>query len=309
MSTAATVPETYGLEGDDAVETLRSTGRSRLFVRTLGRFRAADGFSHARALAFQFTLTALPALIAAVGLATVLDQGGLRKTLEQTLLGIAPGPSGQILSQAFQQGRGVGPGSGTSALVIGLVAAVISGTSAMAVMERGANRIYGLNEDRPTPRRYARAFVLATTAGVLLFLSFVLLVAGSVIAKAARTGAGWSDGLVTAWNWARWPVGVLLVVAAVALLFRLSPARRQPAASWLAAGSVVAVALWSGFTALLALYLSASAGFGQTYGPLAGVIGILLWAYLSSIALLIGVAFAAQLEAARAEGRSASSLA
>jgi YihY family inner membrane protein len=142
--------------------------------------------------------------------------------------------------------------------------------------------------------------VLAVTSGVLLFLSFVLLIAGAVIAKAGRAGAGWSDGLVTAWNWVRWPIGVLLVVGAVALLFRLSPDRRQPAATWLMSGSLLAVVLWSAFTALLALYLSASSGLGQTYGPLAGLIGILLWAYLSSIALLVGIAFAAQLEAERA---------
>ena len=45
--------------------------------------------------------------------------------------------------------------------------------------------------------------------------------------------------------------------------------------------------LWALFTSLLALYLTFSREFGETYGPLAGIIGILLWAYLSSRALFL----------------------
>jgi uncharacterized BrkB/YihY/UPF0761 family membrane protein len=92
----------------------------------------------------------------------------------------------------------------------------------------------------------------------------------------------------------------VLVVAAFALLFKLSPRRRQPSASWLAHGSAVSAILWFAFTGLLASFLTASKSFGQTYGPLAGVIGILLWALLTSWAVYLGLAFAAQLEAVRA---------
>ena len=81
---------------------------------------------------------------------------------------------------------------------------------------------------------------------------------------------------------------------------RESPRRRQPTASWLAAGSSVSVALWFLFTWLLSLYLTKSASFGQTYGPLAGMIGLLLWALLTSLAIYLGIAFATQLEAIRA---------
>jgi len=67
-------PTRCELEGDDALHTLRRTGRRRLLVDSIVRFRAADGFSHSRALAFQFTLTLPPAVIAVVGLAAALGQ-------------------------------------------------------------------------------------------------------------------------------------------------------------------------------------------------------------------------------------------
>jgi uncharacterized BrkB/YihY/UPF0761 family membrane protein len=51
---------------------------------------------------------------------------------------------------------------------------------------------------------------------------------------------------------------------------------------------------------LLKVYLGATDAFGETYGPLAGTIGVLLWSFLVSVALFAGLAFAAQLEAVRA---------
>ena len=58
--------------------------------------------------------------------------------------------------------------------------------------------------------------------------------------------------------------------------------------------------LWLAFTGGLAVFVGASANFGDTYGPLAGTMAVLLWTFLSAVALLLGLAFAAQLEAVRA---------
>ena len=62
----------------------------------------------------------------------------------------------------------------------------------------------------------------------------------------------------------------------------------------------VAVVLWLIFMGVLKVYVDATESFGSTYGPVAGTIGLLLWAFLTSVALFGGLAFAAQLEAVRA---------
>jgi YihY family inner membrane protein len=299
LSTATAVPQTRAeeLEGDEAVETLRRVGRRRLLIDSFDRFRAADGFSHSRALAFQLTLTILPALIAIVGLATALEQESFRRVVQDTINALAPGAVGDILTDALSQGStSARRESGETALVAGFVAAVASGTATMAQLERGANRIYGVERDRPLIRKYFRAFVLALTAGVLGSLSVILLVGGSAI----RESAAWSGGLDTTWAIARWPLGLIFAVASVSLLFEYAPRRRQPEASWLAFGALVAASLWLAFMAALAIYLNATDQFGATYGPLAGTIGVLLWCFLTSAALLLGLSAAAQLEAIRA---------
>ena len=88
-------------------------------------------------------------------------------------------------------------------------------------------------------------------------------------------------------------------MVAVSLLFRYAPHRQQPGLSWLLVGAGVATALWWLVSLLLAAYVSESNDFGVTYGPLTGVMALLLWANLTGIALFVGLAFAAQLEATR----------
>ena len=298
MTTASAVPQTRAeLEGDDAFETLRRTGRLRLLLDSLARFRAADGFSHARALAFQLILTILPALIAIVGLATALDQETFRRVVQDTINALAPGPAGDILTKALGQGSSSARReSGQTALLAGLVAALASGTASMAQVERSANRIYGVERDRRFLRKYLNALLLALSAGLLGLLSAVLLVGGAAI----RSSVGWSHGLDTTWAILRWPAGLAFAIASVSLLFEYAPRRRQPEASWLAFGALVAAALWLAFMGLLTIYLKATDQFGATYGPIAGTIGLLLWSFLTSAALLLGLSFAAQLEAVRA---------
>ena len=299
MSTAAEVPVTRDLEleGDEAIETLREVGIPQLLKRSFLRFRYADGFSHSRALGFQLILTLLPGVIAVVGFATLLGQEGFSRVLTDTVEGIAPGPASDIITQAFEQGS---DGSGATAFVFGLLAAIVSAAGAMGQVERGSNRIYGVERDRPSVRKYAVATALALTAGLATVAAFVLVVFGSEIGDAIGAERGWSDVAETAWAILRWPIGAILVAGAVAMLFEVSPNRHQPEPSWLAFGSGLAVVLWFAFTGLLALYVGESREFGETYGPLAGFIGLLLWSFVSALALFLGLAVAAQLEAERA---------
>jgi YihY family inner membrane protein len=297
VTTASSVPPTRGeLEGDEAYDTLRRTGQRRLVADSVTRFRAADGFSHSRALAFQFTLTLLPALIAVVGFAVALGQDDFTRIVRDTIEELTPGAPGEILTDALRQGSRSAHESGETALVAGGVAALVAGMSAMGQVERGANRIYGVERDRPFLRKYLLGLGLALTAGLFALLSLVILMGGAAIRDALDLG----ETFDSIWRVARWPLGLTFAVASVALLFEYSPSRPQPEASWLAFGATVSVLLWLVFMGVLAVYMDATDSFGATYGPIAGTIGVLLWTFLSSVALFFGLAFAAQLEAVRA---------
>jgi YihY family inner membrane protein len=139
-------------------------------------------------------------------------------------------------------------------------------------------------------------------AGLPALVSFLLLVAGGAIGASMQRWYHWSAATTTTWNLMRWPVSLGLTVVTVSLLFRHAPRRQQPCLSWLMVGAGLATALWWLISLLLAVFVTQSSDFGATYGPLTGVMALLLWANLTGIAMLLGIAFTAQLEARRARG-------
>jgi len=295
VSTASLVPETWELTGDDARETLLHTGRRRLLADAIQRLRVADGFSHARSLAFTIALVLIQGLIALVGLASALSNTGVSEVIVNAVEGALPGPGGQLLTQAVQQAQGAGAGRKYLALVLGAIGALVTATTAMGQLERGLNRIYGVEQDRPTFQKYSRAFAVAFTSGALAAGAFVTLAWGRQVGDQIN-----NRFLSTLWSWTRWPLAVVLIAVAVTLLFRWCPRRHQPALSWLAYGATVSVLGWVLVTVALGMFFAVSTSFGDTYGPLAGMVALLLWAFLSSVAIFFGAAAAAQLEAVRA---------
>ncbi|MFB9883213.1 YihY/virulence factor BrkB family protein [Planobispora siamensis] len=306
MGTATRVPQTRSMGGeelsaDHAWETLRKYGRWHLARDSYVRFRYGDGMTNSRALAFQVCLSIIPGAIALVGLSSVIDQERLGQVLELTLSHLAPGPGAEAVQDVLGDShRRVSSTGGAVALWLGLITALVSLTSAMAQIERGANRIYGVERDRPFHRKYGRALLMAVTAGAFMTAGFVMMVGGGAIGRALAEVYGWDEPARNAFVLIRWPLGFLLALMSTSVLFRAAPRRRQPGHTWLAFGALVALVLWTVFTLLLALYTESSGTFGATYGPLTAVMALLLWAFLSSMALFLGLAFAAQLEACRA---------
>jgi YihY family inner membrane protein len=294
MSTANLVPETWKHTGDSARKVLANTGWLRLARDAFKRMDAADGFSHARSLAFATGLVLLQSIIAMVGLASALGTGPASAVIARTIRAAVPGPAGQLLTQAVDQARRAGTSHRYLALMVGLIGAIVTGCTFMGQLERGLNRLYGVEQDRPSLPKYGLAMLLTLSAGLLATVAFTVLTLGGSIDSSLG-----SDLAARVWTWIRWPLALLLMTVAVGLLFRWSPRRRQPGWSWLAPGATVAVGLWAIATSLLTLFFRTSTAFGQTYGPLAGIIALLLWSLLSCIALLYGGALGAQLEAVR----------
>ena len=299
MSTARLIPETWELSGDDAWETLRRTGRRRLLRDAVQRLRWADGFSHSRSLAFLVTLAAVQGIIAVVGFASAFGGSAISDVIVGAVNGAAPGPVAGLLTQAVTHTQNNGSAHHYLPLILGTAGALLTATTAMGQLERGLNRLYGIEQDRPFLRKYGLGLLLAASAGVVITAAFGLLAFG-------RTWSG-STGNETAariLDVGSWPGALAVLGASLALLFRWCPRRHQPAWSWLAFGSGICLALWSVISLGLAAFFRHSAGFGETYGPLAGMVALLLWALLSSMALFFGAAVAAQLEAVRAHAAS-----
>jgi YihY family inner membrane protein len=309
MTTARIVPVTTEMDGDeldaeDAWRLVRRFGLRRIAVGAFVRFRYGDGFTNSRALALQACLAVVPFLLALTGLAANLDQERPARVVAATIQKVSPGQDGGDALASAVDGPSSSEEAGELALGLGLVFALMSMTTAMAQVERGSNRIYGIRRDRPALAKYGRAAVLTGILAAPVGVGFLMLVAGGSFGEAMTENYGWSDGTLLAWQVLHWPAGVALLVFAIAVLLDHAPRRRQPALSWLALGAGVAVLLTLVVTGGLATYVHLSSSFGTTYGPLAGIVALLLWSLLSAMAFFYGVAVCAQLEALRAGDHS-----
>lgn len=305
MASVTRVPQTRTMAGDelsadDARTTLRHYGSWHLVRDAFVRFRYGDGFSHARALGLQLVLSLVPLGIAFVGLSSTIRADKIATVLREVLLRVTPGSTDEIVRRTLAQGQQTAGRGSQVALWLGLAVAMVALTTSMGQVERGANRIYGIGRDRPAPAKYGRAALMALSAGLLSLLGFLVIVAGGTVGNVLTRVYGWSDAQHTAWQVLRFPAGILVALGAFTLLIERSPRRRQPGWSWIAIGAGVSLVLWVLFTYALSLYLQTSGSFGSTYGPLTGVMALLIWSYLTSIALFLGIAFCAQLEAVRA---------
>jgi YihY family inner membrane protein len=304
LSSVCVVPETAlmscgELSADDAWRTVRQYGWRHLVTSGFTRFRYGDGFSHARAFALQLSLAAIPMVIAGAGLATSLGGDKAAEVVARTVVAVSPGSSDSLVEQVIK-GGGANREAGVAVVAAGLATAFASATSAFAQIERGANRIYGVQRDRPVLRKYGRAALLAGSAGVLMAVGLLFIVAGGPFGDAMQQAYHWDATVEQVWDVLRWPLGLAALVCAVTALIRYCPRRGQPGLSWLAVGGVLTVVTWLGVSGLLAVYVVLAQGLDDTYGPLTAMIALLLWANVTGVALLGGIAVAAQVEAVRA---------
>jgi len=201
-------------------------------------------------------------LIVLVGLASAFGEARFVRTAITAIETAVPGPAANLLKNAVEQANQVGSEDRYLPLALGLLGLLITATTAMGQLERSLNRLYGIEQDRPALEKYGRAFLLTVTAGTFIAFSFVVLAFGrGVLTSGAETVL-------------RWPLAILLAAAGLSVLFNYAPRRRQQARSWLAFGAGVGVTLWTIATLLLALAFRLSSNFGDTYGPLAGIVAL-----------------------------------
>lgn len=181
-------------------------------------------------------------------------------------------------------------GGNASTLTIGIVLSLYASSRGFVAVVRALDVTYDHDELRDwlSTRLVGfglTLFTLVTAATVLTMVVIgPLLGEGSEIAE--DLGAG--SAFVTAWDWFRWPVVVMVMMAWFATVYHVGPKHRSPW-RWELPGAVVAT-IW-GLAVLLGFrtYLDvASSGSNAVFGLLGGALSLLFMFYLLAMGLLVG---------------------
>ncbi|WOI56018.1 YihY/virulence factor BrkB family protein [Palleronia sp. LCG004] len=175
--------------------------------------------------------------------------------------------------------------------IISLATALWSSRAGVAALIRGLNAIYG-EKNRAGVRQIAAAF------GVTFLLIGVALIALICVVILPIVLAILPLGPITVLLLAsvRWLVAILVVVAALGVIYRFGPNRRWARTGWLTPGAIVAIVIWGLISYGFSYYIGNFGNYNRVYGALGAVIALLMWLYLSAFSVLLGASLNAELE-------------
>ena len=252
-------------------------------------------------LAYYFFLALSPALLFLLAIASFFPLSNLTDDLGRAL---GPFVSPQILQLIQDQMHRIADDDAGGLLSFGVAAALWSSSAALVSIVGALNRAYDITERRPwwKVRLVAIGLTLATAAFVLVALSLVLI--GPAAAEWLGRVTGWGAPFEWTWLVLQWPLAFGLVSTAIGLVYYFAPDAEQDWA-WITPGAVAATALWVVISLLFKVYIANFTDYDAAYGSVGGVIVLLLWFYVSSLAVLFGAELNAEIEHAAAHGQSA----
>ncbi|OBA94329.1 ribonuclease BN [Mycobacteriaceae bacterium 1482268.1] len=266
--------------------------------KTVREFQHDQCTDLAAALTYYAVLSLFPALLVLVSLLGVFGDG--RQTIDtvlDTASSIVPSDAMDLLRQPIEQ-LVQSPSAGV-ALATGLLGALWSASGYIGAFGRAMNRIYEIDEGRPVWKLRPLQLVLTVGALLLAAATAVMLAISGPLAEAVGDAIGAGSLAVTTWSIVKWPVILVCVVLAVAVLYYATPNVKQPKFRWISVGAGFAILIWLVASVLFGLYVANFSSYNKTYGALGGVIVFLLWLWITNLALLFGAELDAELERGR----------
>jgi membrane protein len=262
-------------------------------LKRTGQEISNDGcFGLAAQLAFYFLLALFPALLFLVALISLLP---VEQVTDEWLRAIQPFTPPNVVELIRTQLEELVSGDHKGLLTVGLAGALWSSSAAMAAIIQTLNRAYDVRESRRWWKARTLAVVLTVAFAVFVVLASVLLLTGSAALAGAGRLVGWSDAAILVWQIVRWPLIVALMIVGIDLVYHFAPNVKREWV-WVTPGSVVATGLWLAASLGFKFYAGRFADFNETYGTIGGAVMLLLWFYLSGLAILIGAELNAEIE-------------
>ena len=261
--------------------------------RTADAFKDNQLTDRAAALTYYGVLSLFPALLVLVALLSLAGESTTMHVVDN-LKHLVPGSARDSVSSAVDQLQAHSE-TGSVLAVAGLLGAVWTASGYVGAFIRAANAVHGAPERRSAWRVLLVRLGVTVALMTLAVANALIVVFTGGIAHRAGSALGIGHTALTAWSYLKWPVLVVLVTTMIALLYRATPKITARGVRWITPGSCLALLIWMAASAGFALYTAHFASYNRTYGTLAGVIVFLVWLWISNLAILLGLAFDAEL--------------
>lgn len=267
---------------------MRRTGKEALDDDVLGL---------AAQLAYYFFLALFPAILFLLALASFFPLHNLTDDIGRVL---GPVASPEMVELIQDQMRRLGNAESGGLLTFGVLGAIWSSSAALVSIVGALNRAYDIEESRPWWKVRLVALGLTIGLALIVLLAISIVLAGPSLADYLQQ-QGWGAPLAWAWLVLEWPLVFLLVTVAIGLVYYIGPDAEQDW-HWITPGALLATTLWLVASLGFKLYVTNFTDYNASYGAVGGVIVLLLWFYVSGIALVLGAELNAEIEHASPHG-------
>lgn len=275
------------------------------FVRATAEQARKDHLgAYAGNLAYRSLFAVFPALVSLFWLLKLVGANAAINGLGDLASTALPKTAGSAVKEQISSVSGAqANGALTLGAVVASLAAIWAVASAFRAAMEALNAMYAVEESRSLAKRQLVSLLLSLAVSALLAGALALLVLGPGIAHKLSGVAGAGAALHWLWLVGTWPALILGVLVAFALVYYFAPDVEQEF-RWIGAGTVISVLFWLVFAALFSLYINNLAAPTQTYGALAGVAVLMIYAYCSSFILLLGAEMNQVIEMRHPEGKN-----
>jgi len=269
-----------------------AAGWKDILMRTYQQIGEDRLLATAAGVAFYGLLAIFPAITALVSsYGLFADPSTISSNLQSLALML---PEGSFAIVQDQIVRVLAKGTSTLGLtfVVGLLIAIWSANAGMKAVFDALNVVYEEKEKRGFIKLnlMSLAFTIAALIAIMLMVGAVVVV--PLLLQQIGLGAG-AELIV---RFGRWPILMLLLLIALAVLYRYGPSRIEPRWQWLSVGAIAAAVLWLIGSSLLSWYLSNFGNYSATYGSLGAAIGLMTWMWMSAIIVLCGAELNSEIE-------------
>lgn len=254
-----------------------------VFKQAVKEYASDDMSTYASALAFQTLFSLFPFIVFLIALLGVLQLGDFFDLLRtQAAHFLPPSAMDQVnkVIGEIQRPRG-------GLLSTGVLLAVWASSAAIRATMDALNVAYDIKERRPTWKIYLLSIVYTIGIAALLIVATALMVMGPELIRWVTGLVGLDSIFVVLWTWLRWPVALLLMCLAIALVYYVAPNIKQQF-RFITPGAVLAVLVWIAASLLFSLYVQHFANYSRTYGSLGTIIGLLMYFFISAAVMLLG---------------------
>src|SRR3954454_3037234 len=277
----------------------RETGIWPTLKRTAQEFQEDNLGDWAAALTYYGLLALFPALIAMISIVgLVTNPESTTRTLTDIVTGVGPQSAAETFAGPIKQVTESHATAGV-ALVIGTLIALWSASGYLGAFIRASIVIYETREGRPFWKLRPLQLLMTLVLVLLLAVMALGVVLTGPIVSAVADPIGVSGTAVSIWNVAKWFGIALLFVVMLGLLYYASPNVKQRGFKWITPGSFIALVVWLLASAAFALYVSKFGSYNKTYGSLAGFVIVLIWLWITNVAILFGHELNAERERAQ----------